>query len=85
MTRGLVAATTGGVAVRRGAAEAWRVANAAGHAPAFIFVPTIAEARYPAAVIVFEAAPSTAIVFPEHPHVEGGIAIKLEVQGAPPA
>ena len=38
-----------------------------------------------AAFVVFGAAPSTATVFPEHPHVEGVVAIELEVQGASPA
>ena len=78
-------ATAGGAAVLRGAAEAWRAANAAGHAPAFIFISTIVEAGHPAAVIVFGAAPNMAAVFSERPHVEGGITVELEMQGAPPA
>ena len=61
--RRLVAATAGGAAVRRGAAEAWRGTNAADHAPAFIFIPIIAGAGYPAAVIIFGAAPGAATVF----------------------
>ena len=35
--------------------------------------------------VVFRAAPSAATIFPKHPHVEGGIAVELEVQGAPAA
>ena len=82
-TRGLVVATAGGAVVRRGAAKAWRAANAADGAPAFTFIQTDAEAGHPAAVIVFQAAPNAAAIFFEHPHVEGGIAVELEVQGAP--
>ena len=37
-----------------------------------------------AAVVILRATPSAATIFPEHPHVEGGIAVELEVQGAPP-
>ena len=37
-----------------------------------------------AAVVVLRATPSAATIFPEHAHVEGGIAVELEVQGAPP-
>ena len=36
-------------------------------------------------VLVLGAAPCAATIFPKHPHVEGGIAVKLEVQGAPTA
>ena len=53
--------------------------------PVTIFVLVSAGAGQAAAVVVFRATPGTATVFPEHPHVEGGVAIKLEVQGAPPA
>ena len=35
--------------------------------------------------IVFRAAPSTATILPKHLHVEGGIAVEPEVQGAPAA
>ena len=38
-----------------------------------------------AAVVVLRVAPSAATIFLEHPHVEGGITVELEVQGAPPA
>ena len=37
------------------------------------------------AVVVFRVAPYTETIFPKHPHVEGGVAIELEVEGAPPA
>ena len=59
--------------------------SAADHAPADIFIRIIVGAGYPAAVIVFGAAPNAAAVFSEHPCVEGGVAVKLEMQGAPPA
>ena len=36
-------------------------------------------------VVVLRVAPSVATILLEHPHVEGGIAVELEVQGAPPA
>ena len=32
--------------------------------------------------VVFRAAPCAAAIFPKHPHVEGGVTVKLEVQGA---
>ena len=79
MARRLVAATAGGAAVRRGVTEAWRTVEAAGPAPAFIFIPTIAEVGRLATVVVFGAA-----IFSKHPHVEGGVSIELEVKGAPP-
>ena len=37
-----------------------------------------------AAIIILRATPSAATIFLEHPHIEGGIAVELEVQGAPP-
>ena len=79
MTRGLVAIATGGAAVRGGVTKAWRASGTAARAPSATFTPTNAGAGRAAAVIVFGAAPSTAAVFPEHPHVEGGVAVKLEV------
>ena len=45
----------------------------------------IVGAGFPAAVVVLRAAPCVATIFPKHPHVEGGITVKLEVQGAPTA
>ena len=38
-----------------------------------------------AVVVVLRAAPDAAAIFPEHPHVEGHLAVILEVEGAPPA
>ena len=38
-----------------------------------------------AAVVVLRVAPSAATIFLEHPHIEGGITVELEVQGALPA
>ena len=77
--RGLVTTTAGGAAVRWGVTKAWRASGAAARVPPTTFIPTNAGAGHTAAVIVFGAAPSTATVFPEHPHVEGGIAVELEV------
>ena len=85
MTRGLVATTTGGAEIRRGVARAWRASGPAARAPFATFTPTNAGAGHAAAVIVLGAASGTAAVFPEHPHVGGGITVKLEVEGAPPA
>ena len=53
--------------------------------PVAIFILVRARARQAAAVVIFRATPGTVTVFPEHPHVEGGVAVKLEVQDAPPA
>ena len=36
-----------------------------------------------ATVVVLRATPSAATIFPEHPHIEGGITVELKVQGAP--
>ena len=33
--------------------------------------------------VIFRAAPSAVTIFPNHPHVEGGVVVELEVQGAP--
>ena len=78
LARGEVATTTGGAAVRWGVTKAWRASGAASHAPPTTFIPTNAGAGRTAAVIVFGAASGTAAVFPEHPHVEGGIAVELK-------
>ena len=83
--RWLVTAAAGGAIVRRGAAEAWRATDAADHVPTFVFISAIAEAKQLVAVIVFGAAPNAAAIFSEHPHVEGGVAVELEMQDAPPA
>ena len=55
--------------------------SAAGRASAAFSI--IAGAGFPAAVVTLGATPCAATIFPKHPHVEGGIAVKLEVQGAP--
>ena len=48
-------------------------------------LPIIAGAGFPAAVVALGATPCAATIFPKHPHVEGGVAAELEVQGAPTA
>ena len=53
--------------------------------PAFALVTAVAEAEHLTTVVVLRAAPDAATIFPEHPHIEGRIAIVLEVEGAPPA
>ena len=73
----LVTAAAGGAVVRRGITEAWQAAGAARHGPAFVFVTAVAEAKHPVAIIIFRAAPDTAAIFSEHPHVEGRVAIVL--------
>ena len=57
--------------------------SAANHASVVLSI--IVGVGFPAAVVVLRAAPYAATIFPKHPHVEGGIAVKLEVQGAPTA
>ena len=34
---------------------------------------------FPAAVVTLGATPCAAAIFPKHPHVEGGVAVELEV------
>ena len=53
--------------------------------PVTIFILVSAGAGQAAAVVVLRAAPGTATIFPEHPHLEGGVTIELEVHGTPPA
>ena len=48
-------------------------------------VAAIVKAQLVIAAAVLMAAPCTAAVFPKNPHVEGRVAVKLEVQGAPMA
>ena len=79
MTRGLVATATGGAAIRGGVTRAWRASGTAARAPPATFIPINAGVGRAAAVIIFGAASCTAAVFPEHPHVEGAIAVELEV------
>ena len=50
---------------------------------ALILVTTIAEAKHLLVVVDLGAAPGAATIFPKHPHVDGGVAVELEVQGAP--
>ena len=77
--RVMVATATGGAAVLRGVTRAWRASGTAARAPSATFTLTSGGAGRAAAVIVFGAASGTAAVFPEHPHVEGGIIVELEV------
>ena len=79
MARGMVATTAGGAVVRWGVTKAWRASGTAARAPPTTFIPINAGAGRAAMVIIFGAASSVAAVFPEHPHVEGGIAVELEV------
>ena len=72
MARGLVATTAGGAAVRWGVIGAWRASGTSSRAPSTTFIPINA-------IIVFGVASSAAAVFPEHLHVEGGIAVELKV------
>ena len=53
--------------------------------PAFTLVATVADTKHLTAVVVLRAAPDAAAIFPEHPHIEGRVAIVLEVEGSPPA
>ena len=71
--------------IAQGTAEAQRTPSTAACMPVAVFILASTGAGQAATVVVFEAAPNTATIFPEHPHVEGGVAIELEVQGAPPA
>ena len=52
--------------------------------PAFTLVAAVPEAEHLTTVVVLRAAPDAATIFPEHPHIEGRVAIVLEVEGAPP-
>ena len=45
----------------------------------------ITGAGFPAAVVALGAAPRAVTIFRKHPHIEGGVAVELEVQGAPVA
>ena len=79
MTRGLVTTATGGAAVRWVVTKAWQASGTAARAPPTTFIPINIEAGRTAAVIVFGAASSVVAVFPEHPYIEAGIAVELEV------
>lgn len=75
------AAATGTVA--KGGATIDRQGVAGGFV--LILVPTITEAEHLLAIVHLGAASGAAAVFPKHPHEEGRIAVKLEVEGALPA
>ena len=47
--------------------------------PAAVFILVSTGAGQAAVVIVFGATPSAATILPEHPHIEGGVAIEFEV------
>ena len=78
-TRGLVATATGGAAVRGGVTRAWWASGTAARTPSATFAPTNAKVGRAAMVIIFWAASGMAAVFPEHPHIEGGVVVELEV------
>ena len=80
----VVAAAAGAVAGRRVAVAGRAMAGAEGK-PAFTLVAAVAETEHLTAVVVLRAAPDAAAIFPEYPHIEGRVAIVLEVEGAPPA
>ena len=50
--------------------------------PAFTLVAAVAEAGHLTTVVVLRATPEGTAIFPEHPHIEGRVAIVLEVEGA---
>ena len=79
MAQGLVATTAGGAAIQWGVTKAWRASGTAARAPSTTFILTNAGAGRAAVVIVFGVASGAAAVFPEHPHVEGGITVELKV------
>ena len=80
--RRLIKAAAAGTVAKRGVTIARR-----GAAGGFVLllVPTTAKAEHLLAVVHLGAASGAAIVFPEHPHEEGRVAVELEVEGAPPA
>ena len=77
--RRLVIATTAGAVTGGRAAVAGRDAVAAEGRLALILVATVTKAEHLLTVVRLGAAPGAAAIFPEHPHVEGGIAVELEV------
>ena len=72
----LIKAAAAGTVAKGGATIARR-----GAAGGFVLllIPTIAEAEHLLAVVHLGAASGAAAVFPEHPHIEGGIAVELKV------
>ena len=83
--RRLVIATTTGAIARGRATIAGRDTVGTKGGFALILVMAIAKAEHLLAVVHLGAAPDTAAVFRKHPHVEGRVAVILEVEGAPPA
>ena len=81
----MIAATAGGAVAGGGATKARRATVASGSRFAFALVTAVAKAEHLVTIIIFREAPNVAAIFSEHPHVEGGITVKLEVQGAPTA
>ena len=77
-----IAAAAGAVAGGR-AVIAGRAAAGAEGKSTFTLVTTVAKAKHLAAVVVLRAASDAATIFPEYPHVEGRVAVVLEVEGAP--
>ena len=78
----LVIATAAGAYA--GAAIARRAAAATEGEVTLVFVMAIAKDKHlTTIVVIFRAASGTAAVFSEHPHKEGGVAVELEVKGAP--
>ena len=50
-----------------------------------VVITAVSKGKLIVVAAVFRAAPRTAPIFPEHPHIEGHVAVILEVKGAPPA
>ena len=76
--------TTVAVAGGRAAVAGQDVVGAKGRF-ILVLVSTIAEAEHLLSIAQLGAASGAATIFPKHPHVEGRIAVVLEMKGAPPA
>ena len=76
----VVAVTAGAVAGGR-AGIAGRDAVGTKGGFALILVMAIAKAEHLLAVVHLGAAPSAAIILPEHPHIEGRVTVILEMEG----
>ena len=83
-TRWLVVATAAGAVTGGRAAVAGRDAVVAEGRLALILVMAVAKAKHLLVVVRLGAAPGAATIFPKHPHVEGRVAVLLEMEGAPP-
>ena len=46
---------------------------------AFVLAATVTKAEHLLTIVRLGAAPGAATIFPKHPHVEGRIAVELEV------